>query len=66
MTARRIQKGRSCGSATRIVGLEWNTIGPVLYSGLLSNEYKSKLSFTGILAGMVFTAGLFVSGDFKL
>ncbi|MBD0381476.1 glycoside hydrolase family 43 protein [Paenibacillus sedimenti] len=33
-------------------GAEWNTIGPVLYMGLLADEYKGKLSFTGTFAGL--------------
>jgi xylan 1,4-beta-xylosidase len=33
-------------------GKEWTDIGPVLYTGLLSDEYKRKLSFTGAFAGV--------------
>lgn len=33
-------------------GKEWNKIGPELYSGLLADEYKQKLSFTGAFAGL--------------
>jgi xylan 1,4-beta-xylosidase len=33
-------------------GLDWHNIGPVLYTGLLADEYKRKLSFTGAFAGL--------------
>ncbi|SFF39754.1 xylan 1,4-beta-xylosidase [Paenibacillus algorifonticola] len=33
-------------------GIKWQTIGPALYTGLLADEYKSKLSFTGAFAGL--------------
>lgn len=33
-------------------GMDWQSIGPVLYSGVLADEYENKLSFTGAFAGM--------------
>ncbi|MBB3113085.1 xylan 1,4-beta-xylosidase [Paenibacillus phyllosphaerae] len=33
-------------------GLSWQPIGPELYTGLLADEYKNKLSFTGAFAGV--------------
>jgi xylan 1,4-beta-xylosidase len=33
-------------------GSEWHDIGPALYTGLLADEYKQKLSFTGAFAGL--------------
>ena len=33
-------------------GMDWKSIGPVLYSGVLADEYENKLSFTGAFAGL--------------
>ncbi len=33
-------------------GETWSSIGPLLYSGVLSDEYNHKLSFTGALVGV--------------
>lgn len=33
-------------------GRQWKKIGPELYTGLLSDEYKRKLSFTGAFTGV--------------
>ncbi|QUL58367.1 glycoside hydrolase family 43 protein [Paenibacillus tritici] len=33
-------------------GKQWQSIGPVLYSGVLADEYGKKLSFTGAFAGL--------------
>ncbi|PWV90605.1 xylan 1,4-beta-xylosidase [Paenibacillus cellulosilyticus] len=33
-------------------GSDWKGIGPDLYTGLLADEYKNKLSFTGAFAGV--------------